>query len=264
MGGVHDSSRTRVAPVFSALQSLESPWVGHLLALTASGAPDAGLSLSLDAQPTTVLFGGKGRKEKRLLAPSSLLRWLVQHVEQPTVLPTMRLGVRTKREALFARHANETNEALRKIDEGLVRRGWHVLEGPTAPDVYIETADALIVIEGKRTEAGPTTDTTWMPGRHQMWRHIDAAWEVRGRRQVYGFFIVEGAADGRIPQRWQVASQNTWSDHALSSSLPHRTPEERAQLRRCFLGVTTWQRVVREFGLPATALPMDRAEAERP
>lgn len=262
MGGVHDSSRTRVAPVFSALQSLDSPWLKQLLALTAFGAPEASRSLSVDTTPSAVFFGGRDRKEKRLPAPSSLLRWLVQNVEQPTVLPTMRPTVRRKREALFARRASETSEALRKIDEGLVGRGWHVLEGSTAPDVYIETADALIVIEGKRTEAGPTTDTTWMPGRHQMWRHIDAAWEVRGRRQVYGFFIVEGAANGSVPHHWQVASQNTWSDHALNSSLPHRTPEERTQLRRCFFGVTTWQRVVREFGLPATALPMDRAEAE--
>jgi hypothetical protein len=64
----------------------------------------------------------------------------------------------------------------------------------------IETPDALIVIEGKRTESGATIDTTWLTGRHQIWRHIDAAWEIRGRRQVFGFFIVEGEdPDGRLP-----------------------------------------------------------------
>lgn len=39
-------------------------------------------------------------------------------------------------------------------------RGWHVLEGPTYPDVFVETRDALVVVEGKRTEAGPTTSTS--------------------------------------------------------------------------------------------------------
>jgi hypothetical protein len=190
-----------------------------------------------------------------------LLEWLVRHVARPQGWESSGSEADRKRDKLFDRDSATVGEALRSLATGDTSRGWHVLEGPTAPDVYIETADALIVIEGKRTEAGPTTDTTWMPGRHQMWRHIDAAWEIRGSRGVVGFFIVEGDADGSVPRHWQVAAERTWSDEVLASSLPHRTPEERAQLRRCFLGVTTWQRMVREFDLPANALPMDRSEA---
>lgn len=170
--------------------------------------------------------------------------------------------VARRRKALFQRDAEMIGKALAKIDQGLLTRGWHVLEGPTAPDVYIETADALIVIEGKRTEAGPTTNTTWLRGRHQMWRHIDAAWEIRGNRRVFGFFIVEGDADGAVPRHWQTAAQKTWSDEALTSSLPHRPPPEREELRRCFLGVTTWQRVVADFGLPSTIVSANRAAAD--
>ena len=36
----------------------------------------------------------------------------------------------------------------------------------------------------------------------------------------------------------------------LEKSLPHRTDGERADIAQGFLGVTTWQRVCREFGLP--------------
>lgn len=263
MGGAYDSSRTRVAPVLSALQSAGEHWLRRLLGCVTHGAPDAS-PVSAVGQPIPggLHFGGLARKEKRLAAPPSLLKWLVRNAKAPAMMPKMSAAVRSRRQALFDRDASTIDDAIARIDAGLLTRGWHVLEGPTAPDVFIETDDALIVIEGKRTEAGPTTSTTWLPGRHQMWRHIDAAWEIRGTRQVYGFFIVEGDASGAVPHRWQMAAKDTWSDAALKSSLPHQSPAEREQLRRCFIGVTTWQQVVREFALPLSILPADRATAE--
>ena len=92
-----------------------------------------------------------------------------------------------------------------------------------------------------------------------MWRHIDAAWESRGNRRVAGFFIVESQAGEAIPDHWQAAANATWGDAAMTKSLPHRSPREREQLLNCFLGVTTWQRVVRAFNLPPSALPDTRA-----
>jgi hypothetical protein len=130
--------------------------------------------------------------------------------------------------------------------------GWHILEGPTFPDVTVFTPDAVVVIEGKRTESGPTVDTTWLPGRHQMIRHLDAAWEIRGRRRVFGLLIVEApnAGEGSVPSQWEAATVATWSDAALSTSLPHRSPEERLGIRGAFMGVTTWRAVVHAFDLP--------------
>lgn len=81
-----------------------------------------------------------------------------------------------------------------------------------------------MVIEGKRTELTTTTDTTWLKGRHQIWRHLDAAWETRGRRSVYGFFIVEGetdSADGRVPEHWRSASAACLTPEVMRSSFPH-------------------------------------------
>jgi hypothetical protein len=183
MGGKHDSSRTRVAPVFSAVEARGSePWLSRLLWLPEpSGALLPG---ELEAGSDLVCAFGEGtRKEKRLASPP-----------------------------------------------------------------------ALLVTEGKRTERGPTRDTQWMPGRHQMWRHIDAAWEVRGGRVVYGFFIVQDDPTGGIPEFWRQVAEETVSDAVLASSLPHRSNEERAALRRSFLGVTTWEKVVSTFGLPSSVL----------
>lgn len=254
MGGRRDSSGTRVAPVFSALEARGSaPWLRRLLSLPEpAGALLPGeLEVGSDL---TCAFGHGSRKERRLAAPPSLLRWLIPRVERPAIARKEHPETASHRRLLFDRDPSKVAEAIRLIDRGIITRGWHVFEGPTAPDVVIETSRVIVVIEGKRTERGPTRDTQWMPGRHQMWRHIDAAWEVRGGRDVYGFFIVQGDQKGGIPELWRRVAEETASDAVLASSLPHRSDEERAALRRSFLGVTTWDRVVSTFGLPPSVL----------
>jgi hypothetical protein len=124
-----------------------------------------------------------------------------------------------------------------------------VLEGLTYPDVYLVTHDALVVIEGKRTEAGATTRTSWMASRSQMLRHIDAAWEIRGRRDVYGFFVVEADDGQSVPAKWIHAAVSTVSSDSIRSSLPHRSPEEQTEIAASFLGATTWQAIVAAFDL---------------
>jgi hypothetical protein len=107
------------------------------------------------------------------------------------------------------------------------------------------------VIEGKRTEADVSRDTTWMPTRHQMLRHLDGAWELRGGRAVYGFFIVEGGGDSAVvPEHWRRECAETVSPEILDSSLPHRSPEERRAIAEGYRGVTTWQQVCAQLGIP--------------
>lgn len=87
-----------------------------------------------------------------------------------------------------------------------------------------------------------------MAGRHQMLRHIDCAWEIRARKKVFGFFIVEGSGDSiEIPREWLTHAEETVSETAIAASLPHRGPDERNAIATTFLGVTTWQRVCDEF-----------------
>jgi hypothetical protein len=147
-------------------------------------------------------------------------------------------------------------EALRLLRNNPEGEDWFLFEGPSQPDVYIETRDLIVIIEGKRTEPGPTKITKWMPGRHQMLRHIDCAWEVRGPKQVIGFFIVEGSDKSEsVPANWLTFSRETISDRALATSLPHRGPDERSGIAGAFKGATTWQRVCREFNIEWSKLP---------
>lgn len=96
--------------------------------------------------------------------PVSLLSWLVRNLSEPDD----GREVDEHRARLIAGDATTISEALGLLRSGGIGKGWHVLEGRTHPDVFLETPDAVIVVEGKRTEPGPTTETTWMPGRHQM------------------------------------------------------------------------------------------------
>jgi hypothetical protein len=123
-----------------------------------------------------------------------------------------------------------------------------MFEGPTSVDAYLETPELIVLVEGKRTERGPTTHTTYMSIRHQILRNLDAAWDMRGRRAVVAMFIVEGKGDGgEVPNNWQEFATATTSADALAGSLPHRGCEERAAIADGFLGVTTWQAVCREL-----------------
>ena len=50
----------------------------------------------------------------------------------------------------------------------------------------------------------------------------------------------------------------------IASSIPHRSPEEREAMTLCLLGVTTWQKVARAFGLPKEVLiPMPPRQGAR-
>lgn len=249
-GGKYDSSLTRVAPVFDQLQAAGGDWVRRLLSLPQFGFAVARELRELDL---TFLRGSWGPTERGLPPPNSLLSWLIQNLQPPTD------GSRPdpQRARLIERDASTVAQALELLKTSRQGKAWHVLEGPTYPDAIIETPDSLIVIEGKRTEAGPTTKTKWMSGRHQMWRHLDAAWEARRTRQVFGFFLVEGRAPApeHVPRAWREASAGTVSATVMDASLPHRTPAQREEMLQSFLGVATWQSVCSEFGLDAASLP---------
>lgn len=243
-----NSSRTRVVPVFNSLFDADpsgQTWLALLLGLANSQAPvDVGT-----VAPDAMRF--LGDDEKPLPAPKSLLRWLITHLDvRPD--PNARDANETSRRRgrLVDRDPDIIAEALRLLDGNPSGPAWYVLEGPSYPDVYIETDRAVIVVEGKRTEPVPTTSTTWMAERHQMLRHIDAAWDERGGRDVYGILIVEGTADGAVPEPWFSYPAALRDEAVLAASLPHRTDAERAAIARAFLGVTTWQQVSRRFGLP--------------
>jgi hypothetical protein len=246
-GGKYDSSKTRAAPVFNALQAQGGDWVRRLLGLAVHPRAQKRLPASLDL---TFLRGHWAPNELGLPPPVSLLSWLIRN---PQALIHTNSDIKD-RQALFAGDPKTVERALELLRKEAVNRAWYMLEGPTVPDAYIETPDALIVVEGKRTESGPTTSTTWMPNRHQIWRHIDAAWERKGRRQVFGLFIVESDANADIPEHWHGAVRDCLDREALAGSFPHRSAEEQKAIAACMLGATSWQKVLAAFHLPTTTL----------
>jgi hypothetical protein len=256
--GKHDSSLTRVAPVFDNLLGQDPSaegWLSSLLQLPAGGHAGARL---VEPQPPLRSWGW-GQQEKALAPPVSLLSWLVRNISSTkAAAPDGDSETERSRQLLFAGDPVTVSEALSNLRPGQAPKKWYIFEGMSYPDVYLETDDTLVVIEGKRTEWAPTVKTSWMPKRHQMLRHIDCAWEIRGRRRVYGFFIVEGqgGADAvDVPERWREAVATTVSPTAIKDSLPHRGPEEQSAIAACFLGATTWQALCRRFNILWDSLP---------
>ena len=256
--GIFDSSRTRVAPVFGRLQCLDPSgrlWLQALLELANTRklpTPEAGTS--------RLRLAKWWPREAKLAAPPGLLRWLLENAEEPTDAAAWgrRPEVMANRRRVVDRDADTLAGALRSLqDRRPPTRAWYVLEGPSQPDVYLDSAETVIVVEGKRTETAPTTSTAWMRVRHQMLRHLDAAWEHRDGRRIYGLYIVEaenGTNSVEPASTWHEAVESTISDEVLRGSLPHRSPEERLQIASALLGVTTWQAVCDEFQLPRAVL----------
>jgi len=251
----HDSTKTRVAPVFDELLRQDATgekWLASLLALPQPGRPlGSARAAELGALEEACWDAADGkRREKRIAAPVALLSWLVRHFGESHASEIPGKDDTAKRRRMLQDGNPETvAEALAKLRSDPEPRAWWVLEGRSSPDVWLATRRAVVVIEGKRTENGPTTRTSFMGGRHQMLRHMDAAYEVAGNRALLGFFIAEGDVDGDIPKVWRDAAEETVSPEAIASSLPHRPQAERDAIVAGFLGVTTWQRVCERFGI---------------
>jgi hypothetical protein len=165
--GKRNSSITRVAPVFGRLSDgavAPSSWLPTLLRL-----PSSGNDLCLPPRcDFTIQDARRGVNEKRLDRPVALLSWLIRH-------PRMSLGqlssdpvkAQRRRELIDGMEARLIG-GLALLRDNPERENWHIFEGPTQPDVIIQTPSVMVVIEGKSTEREPTTSTKWMPVRNQM------------------------------------------------------------------------------------------------
>ena len=258
--GDRDSSKTRVEPIFDKLYARDRTgqnWISELLRLPELTGGEGG---KFDGGNSTLEAYGWGKREKKLAPPRVLLQWLAACAERPRD-GNLGKGKETieKRTGLLMRDKVVIGEALALLSRPtLPRRDWYILEGHSQPDVYLQTPDFIVVIEGKRTERGPICKTKWMLGRDQMIRHLDCAWEIRGSRKVFGFFLVEGeggAAAFSVPPIWNDAASRIITDESLEVSLPHRTEREREEIRNGFLGVTTWQMVCSEMSMDWDELP---------
>ncbi len=254
--GKRDSSKTRVVPVFDLIaegQTSGASWLPKLLCLPI-GSSKIVINPDWDL---TIEERGWGEKEKRLDPPVSLLSWLIRNPRMPNDGQLSNDPIKAqKRRELIEGSDVRLREALSLLRHNPIKENWHIFEGITQPDVFIQTPDVMIVVEGKRTETETTKKTKWMSGRHQMWRHIDCAWEIKGKREVFGLLIVEGdPASDKVPTFWMNEARIIASREALTSSLPHRGQQETESIHQCFLGVTTLKKICKEFGIEWGRLP---------
>jgi hypothetical protein len=61
--------------------------------------------------------------------------------------------------------------------------------------------------------------------------------------------------DSQSDQQRRAEIEKTVSPEVVAGSLPHLTEQGRGELMTHYLGVTTWQDIVRKFRLPESALP---------
>lgn len=195
-----------------------------------------------------------GDAEVALPAPLALLQHLVQNITPEQIAKSHDRGfARAKRKALAARDPATVTEALAGLRKGSRGRKWYVLEGASKPDATLEMENAVLVVEGKRTERTCTSSTTWMGVRSQLVRHMDAAMEYFPEKQILGLLLVEGDGFGDAitpSSHWMAECKAQYEPSTLASSLPHRPPHERSLLAAGILGVATWQAVCAQNQIP--------------
>jgi len=132
-GGRYDSSKTRVAPIFDQLRARPDQWVGTLLSLMQL---DPERSPPIPALDYSILIGRWGDAERTLDPPVALLSWLIRNIDPEKAAA----DPHPQRQLLGQRDWKTTYEALRALrSTSTTRAPWYVLEGPTHPDVYLET-----------------------------------------------------------------------------------------------------------------------------
>lgn len=252
--GKHNSSRTRVAPVFESLLSKDRSGRSWLVPLMQLGSRSSAAQIPVDGGLIENHESWWGTNERRLKPHPALLRWLAQNFERGTGGRETSEATHENRQKLLDRDPATITQALQLLATSGTPGKWYVLEGFSQPDAYLEADDFVLVIEGKRAERGQTTATSWMANRNQMLRHMDAAaWNAPKGKRVFGLMIVEGEASGdgmTASDEWVKGCDAIRSDAVTNRSLPHLSAAERRTLVDGFLGVTTWQRICHTFKLP--------------
>ncbi len=229
----HDSSLTRVAPAFQVVGNSAD----NINAFFGLFNARKSVPLLEHGDCYQVLYG----KHEKVLSPSPhRLRWLVEHPDELTIpgKPTCKKETFDLRKAFLEGKPNK--DVQQALQSGKFPR-WLRFEGPTHPDIFIETEKYIAVGEGKRTERQLTTSTTWCKERDQLIRHIDAILDKRNGKPVFSFLIVEN------PDLYDDDLCRFRSPDFFNHNLRHRSNEDVRLAFESYLGVLTWSCLKRKF-----------------
>lgn len=265
--GRYNSSLTRLQPVLRALCQLDPTGRTWLRTLLEMG----------NRHESTVIPTDLGDLESPpafelpVDPPKALLEWLVMHPEElcrPSEREWGNLSptTRARRGALLSgdqtvRH--QALEALQKCQRLPGRCPWWCFEGKTRVDGALLTPTTVVFLEGKRFDV-LAKDVTWYSRRNQVLRVLDCAAQYAcqtGRTSYFVLLVVEGQVLEHSSHVQGEATLAT-SPEVVARSLPHRSVADRERLLSRYLGLTTWEAIVRRFQLPKGTL-LKEVESKR-
>jgi len=268
--GDHDSSLTRVQPVFDELLDRwpdGGPWLGKLWDMAALTRPGGALPkpIGLDSLLASETPGARAARlgtvyERTVAPPAAFLEWLLKNparmlVRDPITFGAKSVEARQWRRKLFSadeRLVSEAQEeAFKQLGKRLAQRGrnkWWAFEGFSHIDCCLITSQCVLFVEGKRNES-VSPSTWWFQERSQLWRHVEAAREFAGQKQFAVILAVENEAHG--------ATALADAAGSLEKSYPHLDAAQRAEMSRHLVGFVTWPEIVTQFSLPRECL-LDR------
>jgi hypothetical protein len=210
-----NSKRTRVDPVFGWLKAFsetDSNWPAQLLALVHG--------LEADIQSGTVVDVAF---EHPVHASQERLQWLIDNASQ------------------LGHEGEKLTEIARRADSGHPRLS--VLEGTTYADCLIGCENAIIWVEGKRTD-WLSPGTTWDPVRDQLARNLEAAWITALKREKADFCVLLCHEADLNPDEQDLV--NDYRSGELIGGLQHLDDESRREFSKR-IGTVTWREIVKTW-----------------
>lgn len=148
-----------------------------------------------------------------------------------------------KRKLLFDLDKLTLKEA-KDLVSNIRTRSWHVFEGTSKPDLFIENKHFILLIEGKRTEPSTTDSVTYLPKRSQIIRHIENALDYCNRqKKVIAFYIIEDKCGYK-----EKCSLN-YLPLELENETIKKTQVTKNEIIESFYGFTTWQKLEENLGI---------------
>ena len=238
VAGQHNSSLTRVQPVFGAAIERDptgSTWLHRLL--DAAGARP--LLRSLVDQPGDLIpdTAAPSSSKKADLAcfevgvppDRRLLSWCVEHPERLRVPPAVAStdSDRNRRKLICddppGSRAAAQEEARVFVENGDVNDNvWKRFERETEVDCVLATDRLVLCIEGKRDER-LARHSTWLRHRNQVARNLEAASRIADARRRFAVLVcVENEGDP--------VGDPAFVRHEMSAASPHLFAAERQML----------------------------------